>query len=343
MRTPQLEPRRLAVVEFVPSDPAAAPVALVCPYDHRRLQPGAGSLSCPQGHSFPLVDGIPVLLRRDAGSEHRAFGLTFEAVDGGGAEGRPVAELRPGEIDAFVQNVIVGTCGNLYAGLRNKLGEYPIPEIELPPGDGRRLLEVGCSWGRWCIAAARRGYVAVGVDPRLGAVRAARRVARQLGVPAWYYVGDGRFLPFEDGSFDVVYCYGVLQHFPKPDVVRSLAEIRRVLRDGGRSLVQMATAFGARGLYQRVYRALSRTPDPDPVRLWSLREIRETFEREIGPSTLSVHAFGTLNPTPADVRLLPWRARQVVRSSEALRRLSRRLPALAHVADSVFVSSTKRA
>lgn len=331
------------MADIVSAMAAPASVNLTCPYDRSPLRNEGNALTCPRGHAFPVFDGVPVLLRRDVESDHRAFRLTFEAIDRGGREGQAVAELRPGEIDAFVQSVIVGSCGNLYAGLRNNLGAYPIPEIELPPGNGQLLLEVGCSWGRWCIAAARKGYVPVGVDPRLGSVRAARRVARQLGVQAWYYVGDGRHLPFEDDTFDVVYCYSVLQHLPKPDVVRSLAEIRRVLKQGGRSRIQMATAFGARALYQRVYRTLSRRPDPDPVRLWSLREIRETFEHGIGPSTLAVHAFGTLNPTSADLPLLPRRARWVVRGSEALRRLSQRFPPLAHVADSVFVSSTKRA
>lgn len=320
--------------------PAPAPVTLACPYDRGPLRAEGDALGCSEGHSFPVFDGVPVLLRRDVESEHPFFQLTFDALEGG-KEGQPVPDPGPGEIDDFVQNVIVGTCGNLYAGLRNNLSEYPIPELELPPGEGRLLLEVGCSWGRWCIAAARRGYVPVGVDPRLGSVRAARRVARQLGVPAWYYVGDGRHLPFAEESFDVVYCYGVLQHLPRPDVAESLGEIRRVLKPGGRSLIQMATRGGPRNLYQQARRGFRAPRGPAQVKYWSLREIQETFERRIGPSALSVHAFGTLNPTPADVPLLPWRARQVVRGSEALRRLSRRLPALIHAADSVFVSSTK--
>ena len=40
---------------------------------------------------------------------------------------------------------------------------------------GSRLLDLGSSWGRWSIAAARKGYSVVGLDPSLGAVLAARR------------------------------------------------------------------------------------------------------------------------------------------------------------------------
>ena len=55
----------------------------------------------------------------------------------------------------------------------------------------------------------------MGIDPSLDAVLAARRVSRQLGVEASFVVGDARFLPFANDSFDTVFCYSVLQHFSK--------------------------------------------------------------------------------------------------------------------------------
>src|SRR2546421_318531 len=80
--------------------------------------------------------------------------------------------------------------------LLGELDSYPIPELRLPAGDGRRLIDVGCSWGRWSIAAARKGYRVVGIDPSLGAIIAARRVSESLGLPIRYVVGDARYLPF---------------------------------------------------------------------------------------------------------------------------------------------------
>jgi len=76
--------------------------------------------------------------------------------------------------------IIGATSGSSYKHLigNPKLSEYPIPEISLPSASGALLLDLGCNWGRWSISAARNGYSVVGLDPSLGAVLAARRIAR---------------------------------------------------------------------------------------------------------------------------------------------------------------------
>src|SRR4051794_25960664 len=84
--------------------------------------------------------------------------------------------------------------GFMYAPLIGRLVEYPIPTTRLPHGEGRVVLDLGCNWGRWTIAAARAGYRAVGLDPSLPAVQAAYDVATQLGVQADFLVGEARFL-----------------------------------------------------------------------------------------------------------------------------------------------------
>jgi ubiquinone/menaquinone biosynthesis C-methylase UbiE len=76
----------------------------------------------------------------------------------------------------------------------------------MPSGNGASFLEIGCSWRRWSTAAARAGYRLVGIDPSLKGIRAAQRVARQLGIEAIYLVADGRFLPFRKESFAMSDC-----------------------------------------------------------------------------------------------------------------------------------------
>jgi SAM-dependent methyltransferase len=116
-------------------------------------------------------------------------------------------------IDPVVNAAQVGSSGNLYRSLVGNLPRYPIPDLRLPEGEGRLFVDLGCHWGRWSIAAARKGYRAIGVDPNLRAVLAARRVARQMGIAVEFIVGDGRHLPFSRASIDRVFSYSVLQHF----------------------------------------------------------------------------------------------------------------------------------
>jgi len=248
-------------------------------------------------------------------------------------------EVEGDRVDPYVAELIVGTHGNLYRHLSAGLERYPIPDFPLPAGDGRTLLDIGCNWGRWTIAATRAGYRVTGIDPSFEAIDAAARIARQLGVDAEYVVADARRLPIPDESLDVAFSYGVLQHFSKEDVAAAVREIRRVLKPGGTSWVQMPNALGVRNAYQLARRGF-REGDEFEVRYWRPAELRRTFGA-IGQTELSTDGFFTLNPQRRDLDLLPRRYRALVQASEALRRASRRVPALTSVADSVNIRSIR--
>ena len=242
-----------------------------------------------------------------------------------------------------MQDVIAATCGNLYRPLIGKVTRVPDPG---DPAAARRTAV--CSSRSDATgaagASARRGAATAssGVDPSLPAVRAARRVAERLGVEAEYVVADARRLPFADASFDVVFSYSVFQHFTKPDAVASFSEIGRVLRPGGISLVQMANVWGARSLWNQLRERRFREPRTlFDVRYWGPRELEQAFARSVGRSSLAVDGYLTLNPQPADLDLLPRRYRALVQTSEALRRLSARVPLLTYAADSLYVSSRR--
>jgi len=326
-------------------DPALLAL-LACPRDHTPLREDGDALACPAGHRYAIVDGFPILLRDDVPQTHWAATMALEEARGLGDPEAATAwvgreGLADGEIDPWVQAAIGATGGNLYRTLIEQLTDYPVPRLPAPAGEGKLLLDVGCNWGRWCLAAARGGYAPVGVDPSLDAVRAARRVARQLGVAASFVVGDARHLPFRSGAFDRVFSYSVLQHFAKPDACASLAEMRRVLARGGACQVQLANAFGLRCLYQQLRRGL-RAPTAFEVRYWTPGEIRRTVRDAVGATELQVDGFFSLNAQAAEAHLLPRRYRAVVALSETLRRLSLRLPLLAWTADSLYAVARPR-
>ena len=101
---------------------------------------------------------------------------------------------------------------------------------EVRPGD--RALDVGCGTGDFTAAMARAGADAIGVDVAEAALRRAR--SRHPGVEFRLVPLDGP-LPFEDGSFELVWASEVIEHVA--DTARWLSEVRRVLAPGGRLLV----------------------------------------------------------------------------------------------------------
>jgi len=320
--------------------PASLVDMLACPRDKQPLYQEAAHLVCGIGHRYAVIEGVPILLVSEAEQTHiegtRAL-LLAETKD---FSSLPQFNVAKDEIDPFVRNSIGATNGGLYQHLVGKLKEYPIPDLRLPAGGGKLFLEVGCNWGRWCLAAAAAGYKPVGIDPSLKGIRAANRVAQQLGVKATYVVGDSRFLPFRDGMFDQVFSYSVLQHLSKDNARASLAEVRRVLCVEGNALVQMPNVFGVRCLYHQIRRGF-REARGFEVRYWTPHELLAAFTDCIGPSRLTVDGYFSLNAQASDLRLLPARYRALVRISEGLRKVSPYVPTLMKMADSLYISSRK--
>jgi SAM-dependent methyltransferase/uncharacterized protein YbaR (Trm112 family) len=313
---------------------------LVCPRCHLPLALEDSKLTCEEGHRFALIEGIPILLLSEVPQTHVEGTRSLAVAEQGDGANLPQFDVSPSSIDPFVQRAIGATNGGLYQHLVGNMTEYPIPQLRLPVGNDKLFLEIGCNWGRWCIAAAKQGYRPVGIDPSLKVIRAARRVALQLGIDAHYVVADGRHLPFADGLFGQVFSYSVLQHIPCEDVERTLREIHRVLVCGGKSLVQMPNAFGLRCAYHQLRRGF-REATGFEVRYWGPRQLMSAFSAMVGSTALSVDGYFSLNPQFSDRRFLPIKYQALVWTSEMLRRASEKFPVMANFADSLYLSSIR--
>jgi ubiquinone/menaquinone biosynthesis C-methylase UbiE len=105
-----------------------------------------------------------------------------------------------------------------------------------PPGG--ELLDVPCGYGRHAIALARAGYRVTGVDRSPTLLAEARRRAGDDG-PA-LVEADYRELPFPDQHFDAALnLFTSLGFYGDEEDVRALAEIGRVLRPGGRLVIEI--------------------------------------------------------------------------------------------------------
>jgi ubiquinone/menaquinone biosynthesis C-methylase UbiE len=105
--------------------------------------------------------------------------------------------------------------------------------------DGGDLLDVPCGFGRHAVPLARAGYRVVGVDRSPALIEEARR---RTGGERWPKLvnADYRELPQQDESFDAaINLFSSLGYNGDEEDTRALREIHRVLRPGGRLVIEI--------------------------------------------------------------------------------------------------------
>jgi len=135
-----------------------------------------------------------------------------------------------------------------------------------PPLEGLKILKTDL-WDeakntRILVWASRQGARAYGIDISQPIVNQAR-AAFDTGPGArnWPHhlqgaVGDVRELPFRDGSFDLIYSMGTIEHFDETE--GAVEEIARVLKPGGRAIVGVPNFYDPflRPLLARILQAV---------------------------------------------------------------------------------------
>jgi demethylmenaquinone methyltransferase/2-methoxy-6-polyprenyl-1,4-benzoquinol methylase len=119
-------------------------------------------------------------------------------------------------------------------------------EAVVRPGDA--VLDACCGTGDLALAAARAGGRVTGLDFSDRMLERARRKAPELD----WVSGDVLALPFADGSFDAATVgFGVRN---VEELERALAELRRVLRSGGRlGILEITRPRGALAPFYRLW------------------------------------------------------------------------------------------
>lgn len=123
-------------------------------------------------------------------------------------------------------------------------------------GSGKVVLEVGPGPGYYSIEASRRvgpGGRLICLDLQRDMIELLRARLAEAATSAETGVADATRLPLSDDSIDVAFFVTVLGEVPEPEA--ALAEMRRVLKPGGR--LGLGESMG----------------DPDYIRLGKLREM----------------------------------------------------------------------
>ena len=134
------------------------------------------------------------------------------------------------------------------------------------------VLEIGCGTGHALVDFTTKSSNIFAIDLSEKMLKVARGKIHNRGVG--FYQADGSSIPFPNGRFDHVFISFTLELFDTPEIPKVLAEIRRILKQGGRlgivSLVKQET-FAIR-VYEWFHRQMPTLVDCRPIFLQPLIE-----------------------------------------------------------------------
>lgn len=227
---------------------------LVCPTCGKGLEASPvsqaiaeGTLACPDGHRFAISAGVPRLLREErlepgdaAHSIRESFSREWEHFD-------------------YERDRTWGVPAD------ERMEEF-LRHVDLRPEElrGKRVLDAGCGNGTLSHALTSLGCEVVAAD-----------ISRQVGAAhRWFDADDDERLhflqadlmnlPLQPGSFDVVFCAGVLHH--TPNTRDSFEKVIPALAPGGTVFVWLYHHVPGRLL---AFKSLLRrviSPQPAPVK-----------------------------------------------------------------------------
>jgi ubiquinone/menaquinone biosynthesis C-methylase UbiE len=195
---------------------------------HVTLKDGCETLVSESGETFPIRDGIPVLVKADeiTGSNLK-YNRLYETIGG------------------FYDDTQRVACALMGMNRREHFMAY-MRFVEARPGDLVLETSVGTGLNYKYLP---RGAKLFGLDLSLAMLERCQTNLPRWGMDAELFQGNAESLPFADESFDVVYHSGGINFFN--DRAKAIREMIRVAKPGSRILIADETEKHVQDAYEK--------------------------------------------------------------------------------------------
>jgi tellurite methyltransferase len=99
------------------------------------------------------------------------------------------------------------------------------------------VLDLGCGVGRHMVHLGERGFRMAGVDISPSGIRLTQKACAEREIAFEGHVSDMKALLWAGETFDAVLSISTIHHHRRQEIIRTLGEVRRVLKPGGLLLI----------------------------------------------------------------------------------------------------------
>lgn len=289
-------------------------IEIVCPICHGTLD-DHGCVSCHA--KFGTHEGIRSLICREMYPSDEAFASALKIIEFWGkgwekrlqdAEHKPIFDSDLDALRAWIENDIEWQKAN------DSLIGVDLPLDSLTD---KSVLNIGTGAGTEALLLSYSGANCIAMDITSQAAAAAESLIRKIGGKGLGVQADARFIPLGDSTVDVVYSSGVLHH--SPDMARSIAEIHRVLKPGGKAYIMLYATWSIIFVQMRLMLSMGEKAWETENRknphttTYTKRECQQMFSdfekvsiRKTGASLKQLKLIGRFMPTTLDRFLDPF-------------------------------------
>ncbi len=286
---------------------------LACPMCHGKLV----DLGCASCHvAFPINNGVPSFICREMYPSDDAYATALRIIDFWGAGwGKRLAEPEHKPLFEYDQD---GLKRWAEKDIEFQKASDSIIGVDLPLDSlkGKIVLNIGTGAGTEALLLSFSGASCIAMDITSQAAKAAEYFIRKVRGEGMGIQADARFIPLENLSVDLVYSSGVLHH--SPDMARSIAEIHRVLKPGGKAYVMLYATWSIMFIQMRLLLSMGeqawetgnrKNPHTTTYTKHECRHMFSKFKnvtvRKTGASLRQTQMIGRFLPTTCDRFLDP--------------------------------------
>jgi len=143
---------------------------------------------------------------------------------------------------------------------------------------GAFILDIGCGVGRHCVYLGERGFRVAGMDISPSGVKQSQEACAARGIALDGRVSDMSTLPWPDVTFDAALSTSTIHHQLRANLVRTMAEVARVLKPGGLFLLDLECTQTAKYTERRALAAAGKIREVEPNTFIDLRHDSDDFD-----------------------------------------------------------------